>query len=104
MSHHEIPLEFYNEAQHLGSRVEGELRSEVEHCLPRLEKCYASLQKVVAALEQPAQLEFTDFYQAKVVVYDELGKFTTVAQQTNPMAALKEALTVIENLAQHRHA
>lgn len=104
MSHHEIPLEFYNEAQHLGPRIEGELRSEVEHRLPRLEECYASLHRVVAALEQPIQREFTDLYQAKVVVYDDLGKVTTTTKELSPMAAMKEALTVMEKLAEHRYS
>lgn len=95
--HQQILVEFCNEAQHLGRRIEGELRSAVEHSLPQLQKCHPDLQRVVVALEQPAQRELADLYQGQVVVYDTVGKIQATARQHSPVAALKEALSAVEH-------
>lgn len=89
---------FFNEVQNLGDVLNERLQSQAETRLRKLQQGHTDLIGAAVSIEQPAKAETAFLYRARVVVYIRPENLAATAQEDDPLAALKRALSQVELL------
>jgi ribosome-associated translation inhibitor RaiA len=92
----DFTYEFFNEVQNLGDVLNERLQSEAETRLRKLQQGHTDLIGAAVSIEQPAKAETAFLYRARVVVYIRPENLAATAQEGDPLAALKRALSQVE--------
>jgi ribosome-associated translation inhibitor RaiA len=92
----DFTYEFFNEVQNLGDVLNERLQSEAETRLRKLQQGHTDLIGAAVSIEQPAKAETAFLYRARVVVYIRPVNLAATAQEGDPLAALKRALSQVE--------
>jgi ribosome-associated translation inhibitor RaiA len=89
-------VEYHIDARNLGEVVEENLKAEAEKRLHKLLEGHSDLTGAAVALTEPAERTTSFLYRARVVVYARPEQIAAVAEEEEPQAALKAALTAVE--------
>lgn len=92
----DFTYEFFNEVQNLGDVLNERLQTEAETRLRKLQQGHTDLIGAAVSIEQPAKAETAFLYRARVVVYIRPENLAATAQEGDPLAALKRALSQVE--------
>lgn len=92
----DFTYEFFNEVQNLGDVLNERLQTEAETRLRKLQQGHTDLIGAAVSIEQPAKAETAFLYRARVVVYIRPENLAATAQEGDPLAALKRALSGVE--------
>ena len=92
----DFTYEFFNEVQNLGDVLNERLQSEAETRLRKLQQGHTDLIGAAVSIEQPVKAETAFLYRARVVVYIRPENLAATAQESDPLVALKRALSQVE--------
>ncbi|MCE7984973.1 MAG: 30S ribosomal protein S30 [Caldilinea sp. CFX5] len=92
----DFTYEFFTEVQNLGDALHERLQTEAETRLRKLQQGHTDLIGAAVSIEQPAKAETAFLYRARVVVYIRPENLAATAQESDPLVALKRALSQVE--------
>ncbi len=102
MATEEFTFEFLNKVETLGDALEERMRTVAEERLQKLQKGHHDLIGAAVSLDEPAHATSDFIYEARVVAYARPENVAASAKESDPMGALKEAISAVERQIRER--